>query len=76
MRTTLTLDEDVFEAVRSRAEASGNTMGEVISELARLGLRFPGEAAPSNGLPMFRVEPDSPMIPGNRARDLLSVDLP
>lgn len=38
MRTTLAIDDDVLEAARSLSEASGKSLGEVISELARCGL--------------------------------------
>ena len=39
MRTTLSIDEDVLLAARELAAAQKKTAGEVISELARRGLR-------------------------------------
>jgi hypothetical protein len=72
MRTTITLDKDVFEAARSLAAASGKKLGEVVSQLARRGLRARVEATSKNGLPVFRVAPDAPVIPSNRAHDLLA----
>jgi hypothetical protein len=72
MRTTITLDKDVFEAARSLAAASGKKLGEVVSQLARRGLRAQAEVASRNGLPIFRVASDAPVIPSNRARDLLA----
>lgn len=72
MRTTLTLDDDVFEAVQALARASGRRLGKVVSELARRGLRSPRGVSTKNGLPVFPVPPDAPVIPSDRARDLLA----
>ncbi len=38
MRTTLTIDDDVLQAVKERARHEGRTAGEVISDLARAAL--------------------------------------
>lgn len=37
MRTTLNLDDDVFELARSLAEARRSSIGKVLSDLARRG---------------------------------------
>ena len=74
MRTTITLDSDVFEAAQAMAQASGKRLGEVVSQLARRGLRTPPDSANHAGLPVFKVSADAPVIPGNRARDLLAED--
>ena len=74
MRTTITLDDDVFEAVRGQAEASGKRLGEVISELVRRGLRNSASPKRKNGLPVFNVPPDAEIIPTARARELLAED--
>jgi hypothetical protein len=74
MRTTVTLDDDVFEAVQSLAQASGKKLGEVLSQVARRGLRASARTAKRNGLPVFRVAEDAPLIPSSRARDLLAED--
>jgi hypothetical protein len=39
MRTTLTIPDDVMAAARQRAEATGQTIGEALGELARRGLQ-------------------------------------
>ncbi|MCL1838027.1 MAG: hypothetical protein FWG47_01750 [Propionibacteriaceae bacterium] len=39
MRTTLTIHEDVFLAARDHASVEGRTIGEVISNWARAGLK-------------------------------------
>ncbi len=39
MRTTLDIDQDILQAAKELAAKEKRTMGEVISELARLGFR-------------------------------------
>lgn len=72
MRTTLTLDRDVFEAAQALARASGRRLGMVVSELMRRGLRPQQRVSARNGLPVFVVPPDAPVIPSDRAHDLLA----
>ena len=75
MRTTITLDDDVFEAARNLALSSGKTLGEVISQLSRRSLKAQVETRQRNGLPVFKVGADAPVIPSNRASELLADDL-
>jgi hypothetical protein len=72
VRTTVTLDDDVFEAAQAQARASGKRLGEVLSHLARRGLRASSSTASRNGLPVFTVPPNAPVIPADLARELLS----
>ena len=74
MRTTITLEDDVFDAAQAMAQASGKRLGEVVSQLARRGLRTTTETGSRSGLPVFKVATDAAVIPGNRARDLLADD--
>ena len=74
MRTTVTLDDDVFEAVQAQAKASGKRLGEVLSQVARRGLRSSAETASRNKLPVFKVSADAPLIPSGRAKALLDED--
>lgn len=74
MRTTITLDADVFEAAQDMAQASGKPLGEVVSLLARRGLRAAPDSVHRAGLPVSRVPGDAEVISGNRARDLLAAD--
>jgi len=76
MRTTVTLDDDVFEAAQALVRASGKTLGQILSQLARRGLRVPSEHATRNGLPVFNVSANAPVIPSGRAADLLSGEQP
>lgn len=72
MRTTVTLDDDVFEAARALMRASGKTLGQVLSQLARRGLRAQDDYATRNGLPVFTVAQNAPVIPSDRASTLLA----
>jgi hypothetical protein len=74
MRTTVTLDDDVFKAAQAQAEAAGQTLGQVLSQLARRGLRASAQSATRNGLPVFNVPPDAQIIPSSRAKELLAED--
>lgn len=77
MRTTLTLENDVYEAAQSMAQASGKRLGEVVSLLMRRGLKASVETAPArSSLPVFQVASEDPIIPSNRARDLLADEAP
>lgn len=72
MRTTVTLDNDVFQAVQSLARTSGRRLGQVLSDLVRQALK--GESrglARQGGLPVFPVRRDAPIIPASRAAELL-----
>lgn len=74
MRTTVTLDDDVFEAARAQAQASGKKLGQVLSQLARRGLRAAASGTSTSGLPIFKVQPNAEIIPSNRAKELLAED--
>ena len=74
MRTTITVDDDIFEAAQAQARASGKKLGEVISQLARRGLRASADTASKNGLPVFKVQGNAPVIPSSRAKTLLDED--
>ena len=76
MRTTITLDDDVFEAAQALVRASGKSLGQVLSQLARRGLRAQDDYATRTGLPVFPVRGNSPIIPSDRASTLLSDELP
>ena len=72
MRTTLTLADDVYQAAKTLAEGAGRPLGEVVSELIRRGLMPQGMQEKEGGLPLFKVPAGAEIIPGNRARELLS----
>ena len=65
MRTTLTLDDDVYQAVATLSHTSGLSLGKVLSKVARRGLKPTPVKKKKKGLPTFDVPPGTPMIPGN-----------
>jgi hypothetical protein len=59
MRTTLSLEDDVFQLVKSYAENRSLAMGKAVSELVRRGLNAPVKTRVVNGLVVFDVPEDS-----------------
>jgi len=55
MRTTLHLDDDVYEAARSMAAIERTSVGKVVSRLARRGLSPTSGTSARRGFPVFRV---------------------
>jgi hypothetical protein len=70
MRTTVTIDDDVYDSAVALSQASGLSLGSVLSQLARRGLRVNGDFATKSGLPVFQVPAGTPLIPSSRARQL------
>ncbi len=65
MRTTVTLDDDVYQAVATLSHTSGLSLGKVLSKVAREGLKPAPVKKKKKGLPTFDVPRGTPMIPGN-----------
>jgi hypothetical protein len=61
MRTTLHIDDDVYRAARSLAEAENRSVGKVLSDLARKGLA-PARPAKRGGFPVFSVPEGAPPL--------------
>ena len=59
MRTTLSLDDDVFELARGYARNRSLALGRAVSELVRKGLRAPAPTRMVNGLLVFDVPQDA-----------------
>ncbi|NUN95627.1 MAG: antitoxin [Candidatus Omnitrophica bacterium] len=62
MRTTLVIDDDLLSAARSLARTRSETVGRVLSDLARRGLAATPRVEKSGGpggFPVFRVPPDA-----------------
>ena len=74
MRTTISIDDDVFEAAQSLTRSTGKNLGQVISLLIRQALQAEAARARKNGLPVFAVGADAPIIPGDRAQKILAED--
>jgi len=73
MRTTLTIDDDVYDAAARLARTSGSRLGKVISGLARRGLaqQEPESRGKSRRFPTFRVPAGTPMIPASRIQRMI-----
>jgi len=79
MRTTLTLDDDVYEAAQARAQATGKPLGRVLSEMARQALKPSGpkskrSAKGTSRFPAFELPADARMIPASRVQNALDED--
>jgi hypothetical protein len=70
MRTTLSLDEDVFQMVKAYAENRSLAMGKAISELVRRGLSAPVKTRVVNGLVVFDVPEGSEAVTSERVKQL------
>lgn len=62
MRTTLTLDDDVFELAARQAKLRGVSLGKAVSDLLRRGLNAPTPARDEGGLVVFQLPADSPKV--------------
>jgi hypothetical protein len=72
MRTTVDLEEDVLLAAKEIARQRGNTVGQVLSDLARQALTRRSPVSTKHGLPLFPVQPDAGLVTlelVNRLRD-------
>lgn len=72
MRTTISLDDDVFPLVRRYAEARALGLGKAVSELVRKGLTAPARTRTVNGVQVFDVPADGPRISSERVKELES----
>jgi len=75
MRTTLTIDDDILEAARERADFEQKTIGEVVSSLLRQAMQPVAQAETTrNGVPQLPIQPGSRPVTlefVNRLRDEL-----
>jgi predicted transcriptional regulator len=72
VRTTLTLDDDVLARARQLAEATGESLGAVISDLARDSLTRRAAAEVRNGILLVPVRSAGTVVTledVNRLRD-------
>ena len=70
MRTTITLDDEVFRVARAMADARDVSIGDMVSELARRGMASESRITKTpRGFPVFRVSPDAkPITPDDVRR--------
>lgn len=72
MRTTLTLDDDVWAEAAKRAETLRVSLGKAVSDLARRGLRVAPPVREVNGLLVFDPPKGSPKIMARKVKEALS----
>jgi hypothetical protein len=72
MRTTLTLDDDVFAEAVKRAELLRVSLGRAVSDLARRGLAVAPPVREMNGLVVFDPPKGSPKITARKVKEALS----
>ena len=62
MRTTLNLDDDVYELVRFYAESRSEPVGKVVSELVRRAIRAPLRTRIEGGFHVVDLPPNTPPV--------------
>ena len=74
MRTTLSLDDDIFPLVRHYAEGRSIALGKAVSELVRRGLDSPSpmKLKRVHGIAVVVLPPDSPVVTTEHVRQLES----
>ena len=65
------LDPDVYSVAKSLARERRQSMGTVVSALARAGLRPRDPAFRADGFPVFDVAADAPPLTPEMVRDAL-----
>lgn len=62
MRTTLAIDDDVLSAAKAIARQRNQTLGQIVSELARESLRPPAASTERNGIALLPVRRPDPVV--------------
>ena len=62
MRTTVNLEDDILRIARALARERGDSLGTVLSDLARKGLRPQAASAYEGDFPVFQVPEDTPPL--------------
>jgi hypothetical protein len=76
MRTTVNLDEDVLRVAKTLAQQRRQSLGRVLSDYFRAGLRPPGPSAiqERNGIPLVPRRADASPVTPELVRELLEAD--
>jgi hypothetical protein len=69
VRTTLHIDDDVYEAARSLAALERTTVGKILSRLARRALHPDRATTVVGSFPVFDVPEDTPSLTPDMVRD-------
>jgi hypothetical protein len=73
MRTTITVDADIYEAAQHLSRVSGERLGKVISKLARRGLerKTPPVHKGARRFPTFEIPAGAPIISASHIERVL-----
>jgi len=76
VRTTIDLDEDVLRVAKSLARQRGHSLGRVVSEYFRQGLRGPDpeRLETRNGIPLILRRRESQPVTPELVKELLESD--
>ncbi len=77
MRTTLNIDDDVLETVKTLALRDRKPLGMVVSSMLRRAVEPPTSAprATRNGMPLFPVSPNARVVTPEHIKELLEDDI-
>lgn len=75
MRTTLNLDDDVFELLKDYAENRSVALGKAASELVRRGLEAPVQTRLVNGFHAVVLPANSPKVTSEKIKHLLEDEI-
>jgi hypothetical protein len=77
MRTTVTIDDDVYEVAAANAQATGRRIGSVLSDMARTAIELEQKSPPRKKrgrFATFSVPKDAAIIPASRVQKALDDD--
>ena len=67
----MALEDDAMAAIERYAKNNGISLGKAASELVRRGVRYQLGTKKRNGVPVFDVPEEFPVITTERVRELL-----
>src|SRR5580704_18908435 len=77
VRTTVTLDDDIYEAALHLSRAAGERLGKTLSSLVRRGLTaHPPPKKGTRRFPAFDVPAGAPIIPASRIERIIDEEGP
>jgi hypothetical protein len=75
MRTTVDLDEDILRTAKQLARESDQSLGRVLSDLARRGLTpAPRKYKTRNGVPLLMPKSGAKTFTSEHVKELLELD--
>ena len=75
MRTTVDLDEDILRTAKQLARENEQSLGRVLSDLARRGLEPPAPKLKTrNGVPLLMPKRGAKMFTSEHVKELLELD--